>query len=280
MYVLSILSREGEGEVMEEQPKKWRPQGGFWLAVLVIAAFVGVDVLGTQFIQNTTARLLIDSLVRVVFGALSLWLLIKYFDKGSWRSVIHGKNLGAALLAGGGVLIYILAEIIIVFTKTPASYWRELKSIPWQLLFADLICQQITTGFFEEITFRGLLLEGYYQHGERTGRRRLVYGLLSGLLFAALHIGSGSELFAGVFGFAMAAIYLHSHNILVPMVLHFLQDLAAHAMGYETQLVMIEMWPVWALLALLVVWAAAFLLLPVKSLPLRGEGGPPAVDEV
>ena len=208
---------------MEEQPKKWRPQGGFWLAVLVIAAFVGVDVLGTQFIQNTTARLLIDSLVRVVFGALSLWLLVKYFDKGSWRNVIHGKNLGAALLAGGGVILLILMETIILFTKTPVSYWQELRSVPWQLLFAELVCQQVTTGFFEESADRALLMEGYYQHGERSGKRRLVYSLLSAVMFGAMHLLAGftTAAFAALFGFAMAAIYLHSHNILVPMVLHF-----------------------------------------------------------
>lgn len=260
---------------MEDQTKKWKPQGGFWLAVLVIAAFVGVDVLGTQFIQNTTARLLIDSLVRVVFGALSLWLLIKYFDKGNWRNVIHGKNLGAALLAGGGVLIYILAEIIIVFTKAPASYWRELKSIPWQLLFADLICQQITTGFFEEITFRGLLLEGYYQHGERTGRRRLLYSLLSAVMFGAMHLLAGftTAAFAALFGFAMAAIYLHSHNILVPMLLHFLQDLVAHTTGYETELAMMQTPLWWMAHVIMIAWAVAFLLMPAIHAP-QAEDGP------
>ena len=77
---------------MEDQTKKWKPQGGFWLWLLVTLGFVAVDILGTQFIQNTTARLLIDSLVRIIFGVLSVWLLVKYFDKGSWRNVIHGKN--------------------------------------------------------------------------------------------------------------------------------------------------------------------------------------------
>lgn len=251
---------------MEQPPKKWRPQGGFWLGVLVTVAFIGVDILSTQFVQNETVRLLIDSLVRIAFGVLSIWLLVKYFDKGSWRNVIHVKNLSAALLAGGGALLYIILEFVVLFIKTPDSYWQELWSYPWQLLFVELICQQLTAGFFEEITYRGLLLEGYYQHGERTGKRRLLYALPSGIMFALLHLGSGSELFAGVFGFAMAAIYLHSHNILVPMLFHFLQDLIAHTMGYETELVMISMPVFWvAYIVLLGVWAVAFLLLPEKD---------------
>ena len=163
---------------MEDQTQKWKPQGGFWLWLLVTLGFVAVDILGTQFLWDATAILLIDSLVRIIFGVLSVWLLVKYFDKGSWRNVIHGKNLGAALLAGGGVILLILMETIILFTKTPVSYWQELRSVPWQLLFAELICQQVTTGFFEESADRALLMEGYYQHGERSGKRRLLYSLI------------------------------------------------------------------------------------------------------
>ena len=242
---------------MEEQPKKWKPQGGLFLTLLVTLGFVAVDILGTQFLQDATAILLIDSLVRIGFGVLSVWLLVKYFDKGSWRNVIHGKNLGAALLAGGGMILLLLMETVVLFTKTPASYWQELRSVPWHLLFAELICQQVTTGFFEESSDRALLMEGYYQHGERTGKRRLAYGQLSAVVFGAMHLlaGFSSAAFAALFGFAMAAVYLHSHNILVPMLLHFLQDLVAHIMGYETELVMVQMPLCWAAYALMVVWA-------------------------
>ena len=252
---------------MEQPPKKWRPQGGVWLWLLVTLGFVAVDILGTQFLRDATAILLIDSLVRIGFGVLSVWLLVKYFDKGSWRNVIHVKNLDAALLAGGGMILLILMETIILFTKTPASYWQELRSVPWQLLFAELVCQQVTTGFFEEAADRALLLEGYYQHGERTGKRRLAYGLLSAVLFGAMHLLAGptTAAFAVLFGFAMAAIYLHSHNILVPMLLHFLQDLVAHTMGHETELAMMQMPLCWLPHALVVVWAAVFLLLPEKQ---------------
>ena len=262
---------------MEKLPKKWKPQGGLFLTLLVTLGFVAVDILGTQFLRDATAILLVDSLVRIVFGVLSVWLLVKFFDKGSWRNVIHGKNLGAALLAGGGVLLLILLETVILFTKTPASYWQELRSVPWHLLLAELICQQVTTGFFEESSDRALLMQGYYQHGERTGKRRLAYGLLSGVVFGAMHLlaGFSSAAFAALFGLAMAAVYLHSHNILVPMLLHFLQDLVSHTMGDETELVMVQMPLCWAAYALMVVWAVVFLLLPEKC----GAVGPIKADK-
>ncbi len=259
---------------MENQTQKWKPQGGFWLWLLVTLGFVAVDILGTQFLRDATAILLIDSLVRIGFGVLSVWLLVKYFDKGSWRNVIHVKNLDAALLAGGGMILLILMETIVLFTKTPTSYWQELRSVPWQLLFAELVCQQVTTGFFEEAADRALLMEGYYQNGERTGKRRLAYGLLSAVLFGAMHLLAGptTAAFAALFGFAMTAIYLHSHNILVPMLLHFLQDLVAHTMGHETELAMMQTPLWWMAHAIMIAWAVAFLLLPEKS-PLCVKGG-------
>ena len=166
-----------------------------------------------------------------------------------------------------GVILFILMETVILFTKTPASYWQELRSFPWQLLFAELVCQQVTTGFFEVSADRALLMEGYYQHGERSGKRRLLYSLISAVMFGAMHLLAGftTAAFAALFGFAMAAVYLHSHNILVPMLLHFLQDLIAHTMGYETELVMMQMPFLGIAYAIMIAWAVVFLLLPEKE---------------
>ena len=252
---------------MEAKTNRWKPQGGFWLALLVDIGFIGADILGTVFLHDATAQLLVDSLVRVVFGLVSLWILVKFFDKGKWRNIIHTKNLRSALFASGGMIVLILMETIILFTKTPSEYWKTLWAFPWQLLVAELICQQLATGFFEELQARALLVEGYYQHGERNGKRRLLYGLLSGVVFGLEHFQAGiyTMVFCAMFGLAMAAIYLHSHNILVPMLLHFIQNLVAHTMGYETELVMIRMPVHWILQVLIVVWAVIFLLLPEKD---------------
>ena len=59
------------------------------------------------------------------------------------------------------------------------------------LFISHLLLQQITTGFYEEIAFRGLFLEGYFQQENRDWKRRLLYASSSFILFGFAHIIKG-----------------------------------------------------------------------------------------
>ena len=39
--------------------------------------------------------------------------------------------------------------------------------------------QQITTGFYEEIVYRGLILGGYFEQEDRSWKKRMVYAFVS-----------------------------------------------------------------------------------------------------
>ena len=239
------------------------------MAVLIFLGFVSADYMMLGLTQEPATRLLLDILLRLAFGLMTLWALVKYFDKGSYREIIHTRNMGSALLAGGGIVLLLAVEIVLLFTKTPAGYWSEWREFPWTLIAEEFIGRQLTDAFYTELLF-ALLLEGYYRQGDRTGKRRLLYGLLCGGVCAASTLLNRSDLlFMGVFGFAMAAVYLHSHTVLVPMLLHFLQSVMGHLMPYETEQIILNL-PLRAVLLVAVAgWAVAFLLLPAKSLPQR-----------
>ena len=285
--VMKRVKPEWEVGMAEQRHDRWRPRGGFWMAVLLLLGFVGMNFLIVGLTQEPATRLLLDILLRVAFGLMTLWVLVKYYDKGSYREILHTRNVGSALLAGGGILLFLLVEIVILFTRTPRDYWSAWRrEIPWNLIVEQLVGQQFTDAFFTELVF-ALLLEGYFRQGGPSVKRRLLYGLLCSGVYgslALLGLNQSSPLSMGVFALAMAAVYLHSHNILVPILLHFLQSLMGHLMPYETEMLMVST-PAFSVtfIVLLSVWAVAFLILPekqYKSLPLGGEGGPLAVDEV
>ena len=267
--VVKQMNPEWEADMAEQQREHWRPRGGFWMAVLLFLGFVCIDYLMLGLTQEPATRLLLDILLRLGFGLMTLWALVKYYDKGSYREIIHTRNMGPALAAGGGLIVFLLAEAVILFTKTPAEYWSEWREFPWMLIAEEFIGRQLTDAFFTELLF-ALLLEGYYRQGDRTGKRRLLYGLLCGGVCAASTLLNQSDLlFMGVFGLAVAAVYLHSHSILVPILLHFLQSLMGHLMPYETEQIILTMPLQTVLLVVVTGWAVAFLLLPSKSLPQR-----------
>ena len=273
---------EYEEGVRELQRNRWRPQGGFWMTMLVLVGFIGVIVLTSVFAkdQSPEKQLLIDSLVRVVFIVLILRILVKYYNRENWKQIINSRNMGAALLAGGGMILFMSVECIVLFTKTPASIWQEMRDGPWPILLASFLCYPLINGVLTGLLSCALLLEGYFQHGKRTAKQRLLYALLCGVFFEVVSSSSGLQI--GIVGIIMAAVYLHSGNILVPILLAFMQNVIGRILGSnDISLTIINMPIFWIALILAGVWAMVFLIIPEKQDKNRGKGGMlEAVDEV
>lgn len=180
---------------------------------------------------NAAQWYLFSSVQRIIFGVAALAVFVKLFRKESWRSVIHFTHFKAGILAGIGVLVYTLLVAV-----SNAAAFVSLKNTAFATLFFCLICQQVTTGFWEELNFRALVLEGYFCREKTSRWHRLAYAGISFLIFGLVHaveydnLGDAAYIFmlTGMFGFIFASVYLYSHNILAPMLLHFVYDIAAN----------------------------------------------------
>jgi len=108
---------------------------------------------------------------------------------------------------------------------------EKIVGLTFPLVISALLLQ-ITTGLYEEIVYRGLMLEGYFEQEKRDWKKRLFYAFCSFLIFGASHLINVNGnlyrfVFTGIIGFSFATIYLKSHNILVPMLLHSVYDIFA-----------------------------------------------------
>lgn len=189
----------------------------------VIALYAGEKLSGTP-------RYLINSLLRFVFGTLVLMMMCRTYDRRAAEILMPRQNR-AALRAGAGFGIFLLYYLILY-----AVGFRRIVGLSFGIVVSRIFLQQLTTGFYEELVFRGLVLEGYFHQERKTWQVRLLYAAISFLLFGTLHIVTGWDLWrflsTGMIGFAFATIYLLTRNIMLPMILHFGYDIFANLAEY------------------------------------------------
>nr|WP_307990763.1 CPBP family intramembrane glutamic endopeptidase [uncultured Niameybacter sp.] len=207
---------------------------GIWLVIVfdIIFGWVSMSLRGYF---DGTIWFVVSSLQRMLFGVVALIIYIKCFDKRNWREVINFKGFWKGLFAGTGVILVTLYLTIYIAVGT--SYFIGL-TMP--LIISQLLFQQITTGFYEEITYRGFVVEGYFYQRKQNIFARLGYASISFIIFGLVHaiyytsFEQGIDVFirTGIIGFAFAAIYLYSHSLLVPMILHAVYDIPANLLSY------------------------------------------------
>lgn len=211
---------------------------GIILCILFLISFIFIVVIVSPYL-NGASWYFFSSFQRIIFGLIELYIFIKIFHKERWQDVINFRHFKPALIAGSGIILYTIFMITLIIIGVDS-----LKETTLSLLFLQLIAQQATTGFWEELTCRAFVLEGYFKKMKKTWLKRLVYACITFIIFGLSHALNVTNMtfslnrfvFTGTIGFAYAAIYLYSHNILVPMLLHFIYDIPANFFGY------VEIW--------------------------------------
>lgn len=201
-----------------------RKYSGYVWHFIFVGLFIGLSLLFAGFLKGS-AWYTVSSALRLIFGTAILITASKLFGR-SPKDILSMKNTGKALIAGAGFLLFFLYYMV-----TVASGIGKIAGLTTGLFVTKVILQQLTTGFYEELNYRFLLLEGI-KHTKNNAGIRIGLVFLSSILFGLLHCATGWDTYrflqTGAIGFAFAVIFVNSGNIVIPMLLHFLYDIIAN----------------------------------------------------
>lgn len=165
----------------------------------------------------------------MLFGTAELVLYIYLFDKEHIKNVINFNNSNKALIASIPLLLSI--SYILLYLVFACRGFSSLNI--WIVM--SIILLQIATGFWEELTFRGYFMQGFIDKYHDSLGDRFLCCLLTAIVFGSCHAlecSSWHEAInrfttTGILGISFASIFLYSKNLLIPMIIHAIYDLAA-----------------------------------------------------
>lgn len=178
---------------------------------------------------------IVDSCLRIITGILTL-IPLKIIYENNFSKLFTTRPQKSTWIYCIPLFLYLFVQFLHLPTAE-ALTTAYISGFLWSCL------QQIGTGFWEESASKGILMSGMLAKWKNSVKGRLAMVYLTGLCFGATHILNflfGSDiisclwqaLYASAFGIFVAAIYLHSGNLLLCMVIHTVWDILIRIPNY------------------------------------------------
>jgi membrane protease YdiL (CAAX protease family) len=230
------MSREN-GEPFPLSEQAHRPGAPGQLAEVLVFLFLIVPsmILGFFAIRQTTIGFVIMAADTIFRDAALVALIVLFLRKNreplasiGWRGEDVGREvfIGVVLFPAVFLLTGLLGSILQEIGLTAPSEPPPSFLVPYDPLRMGLALVLVTVvALAEETLFRGYLLLRFINLG--LGRVGAV--VLSSVVFSLGHgyEGSAGVLTVGVTGAVLATVYLWRRSLVAPVVIHFLQNLAA-----------------------------------------------------
>ena len=157
---------------------------------------------------------------------------------GGWKAAI----LAALLVLAAGFVIDILGYIM---PEMPEWLKNTLQGLTGGNIWINFLCVSIFAPFFEEWLCRGMILRGLlnYKKADGTNGIKPVWAIvISAAVFALIHGNIWQALPAFLIGIVMGIVYYKTGSLKLTMLMHFVNNTLALAMGQIDSLSEFDYW--------------------------------------
>lgn len=199
------------------------------LFISIMAVFIALfikAIIPPFALQENTATNISEFISRCIFIILAVFAM-KKSSGGTFRFGFGKENLKQSILLSLFGLVHIVETFI-----EGCLFSEGIRSDVDSILSAILL--GLGAGLFEETICRGVVLSNMMYKWREKKQSILLAVLLSGIAFGLLHLLSLAEnsvpwvlmqiFVAGGLGIFFGAVYVRTHNIWGPIILHSLMD--------------------------------------------------------
>lgn len=192
------------------------------VAMAALGQFISNSLLKNVQINKIYADL-ITSIVIAIMALTSYVILFRYYEKRRITELglsFFGKN------AGIGLVIGLLLQSLVIFVMFAYGSYTILRVNPISYILPGFAIA-LSSAVFEELLFRGIL---FRLLEEKLGS--IISLFISALIFGLLHLANkNSNLYSALSiaiqaGILLAAAFIYSRNLWLPIALHFAWNFA------------------------------------------------------
>ena len=157
---------------------------------------------------------------------------------GGWKAAL----MAALLVLSAGFVIDILGYIM---PDMPDWLKNALQGLTGGNVWINFLCVSIFAPFFEEWLCRGMILRGLLNYKKEDGTNGIkpVWAIvISAAVFALIHGNIWQALPAFIIGIVMGIVYYKTGSLKLTMLMHFVNNTLALAMGQIDSLSEFDYW--------------------------------------
>lgn len=206
---------------------------------MIVAVMITAMITDEDAAEDLETILIISSFFTII--PLLFWIWLKFLQSGtSFFSLFNSDRFSPndLLLVIPLILftIGLFSTVLYLISITDMDLFNRIQSLfendflvitpetSLSRVVGIIIIVGVVGPFFEEVIFRGLMVE---RLGAKYGYSSAV--IVSSILFGFLHLDFVG---ATLFGFAMCLVYLKTGSLLAPVLIHMLNNLLAILMSY------------------------------------------------
>lgn len=201
--------------------------------IIILTTFAKTEEAYKEIINNIVVQILFTMLAQI--GFLIVYFVYNRninFKKASkinfklgWRNTLICVLIGLIGVFGLNPLISCVDNFLVYIGYDLASSLPlPMSNVGW--LFLNILLLAVVPAIFEELIFRGVILNGYKKLGI------LPAMVVSSLLFALIHGSIQQFLFPFLFGLILSFVAIKTGSVIAPMIIHFINNALVVILNY------------------------------------------------